>query len=47
LAAAVKYSDTTLTGWTTSLSADTVVCAVLSSPATVTWVAGKIKVTAN
>lgn len=47
LSSAVKYQDSTLTGWTTSLSANTVVCFVLSSPSTVTWVAGNIKIAAN
>jgi hypothetical protein len=47
LSSAVKYQDSTLTGWTTSLTANTVVCMVLSSPSTVTWVSGNIKVAAN
>ena len=47
LSSAVKYQDSSLTGWTTSLSANTVVCFVLSSPSTATWVAGNIKIAAN
>ena len=47
LSSAVKYQDSTLSGWTTSLSANTVVCFVLTSPSTVTWLAANIKVTAN
>jgi len=47
LAAATRFQDTTLTGWTTALTANTVVCFVLSAPATVTWVAGNIRVAAN
>ena len=47
LSSAVKFQDSTLTGWTTSLTANTVVCFVLSSPATVTWVAANIRVAAN
>jgi hypothetical protein len=47
LSSAVKYQDSTLTGWTTSLTANTVVCFVLSSPSTVTWIAANIEVAAN
>jgi hypothetical protein len=47
LSSAARFQDSTLTGWTTSLSANTVVCFVMSSPATVTWVAGNIKIAAN
>lgn len=33
-----RYSDTTLTGWTTAIPANSVLCAVLdTTPATVTW----------
>lgn len=47
LSSAVKFTDTTLTGWTTTLSANTVVCYVLSSPTTVNWVDVALKVAAN
>ena len=47
LSSAVAYQDSTLTGWTTSLSANTMVCFVLSSPTTVKWVSGNIKIAAN
>jgi hypothetical protein len=39
-----KLKDTTLTGWTTALSADTVICFALSSPATFTWLSVKLEV---
>src|SRR5689334_8584569 len=38
LSSTTKYQDATLTGWTTSLAANTVVCFALSNPATVSWV---------
>lgn len=44
---AAKKQDTTLSGWTTSLTAGTVVCFVLSSPATVTQLTGNLKIAAN
>jgi hypothetical protein len=47
LSSAIKYQDTTLTGWTTSLSANTVVCFHVTSPATATWIMADVKVTAN
>jgi len=47
LASAVRFQDSTLTGWTTTFSANTVVCFVMSSPTTVTWVSGNIKIAAN
>ena len=47
LSSAVKYQDSTLTGWTTTLAANTAVCFVLSSPSTVTWLAANIEVAAN
>lgn len=47
ISAAAKYKDTTLTGWTTSISADTVVCFALSSPATVTNAVVQLKIAAN
>lgn len=47
LASAVKYQDTTLTGWTTALSANSQVCFALTSPSTVQWVQITLKVAAN
>lgn len=47
LSAAVRFSDTTLTGWTTALAANTVACFVMSSPATVKWVNITVKFSAN
>lgn len=47
LSAAVKLQDSTLTSWTTALSAGTVVCIQLSSPSTATWLSGSIEVAAN
>lgn len=47
LSSAVKYQDTTLTGWTTTLAANTMVCFKLSSPSTLTWAAISVKVAAN
>jgi hypothetical protein len=47
LSSAIKYQDTTLSGWTTSLAANTVVCFVLTSPSTVTWLSASIRVAAN
>lgn len=44
---ATSFQDTTLTSWTTSISANTVVCFVLSSPATITWLSGNITIAAN
>ena len=35
---AVKYQDTSLTGWTTAVAANSVMCFHLTSPSTVTWV---------
>lgn len=37
LSSAVKYQDTTLTGWTTTVAANTIMCFHLTSPTTVTW----------
>lgn len=45
--AAIKLQDSTLTGWTTALSANTVVCFALSSPTTFTWIAANVKIAAN
>jgi hypothetical protein len=47
LSSAAKYQDATLTGWTTTLAANTMVCFNLSSPSTVTWLAINVKVQAN
>lgn len=47
LSTAVRFSDTTLTGWSTSLSANTVACFVMSSPTTVKWVNATVKIAAN
>lgn len=47
LSSSTKFTDTTLTGWTTTLAANTVVCFVLSSPTTVNWVDVALKVAAN
>lgn len=47
LSSVTKLQDSTLTGWTTSLSANTVVCMQVSSPSTFTWLSANIKVAAN
>jgi len=47
LSSVVKLQDSTLTSWTTSLSAGTVVCVQVSSPSTLTWLSASIKVAAN
>lgn len=47
LSSALKYSDTTLTGWTKTLTSPVVVCGVLSSPSTVTWLNLTLKIAAN
>jgi len=47
IASAVSYNDTTLTGWTTALAANTEVCAFLSSPLTITGLVLALKVAAN
>lgn len=47
LSSATKYQDTTLTGWTTALSANTMACFVLSSPSTITWASINVKVSAS
>jgi hypothetical protein len=47
LSSAVKFSDSTLTGWTTGVAANSVFCFVLSSPTTVTYVEAVLKVAAN
>lgn len=43
LSGAVKYQDTTLTGWTTSVPANAVICFHLTSPATSTWIMADLK----
>jgi hypothetical protein len=47
LANAAKYQDTTLSGWTKTLTANTTVCFELSNPSVVNWVAANLKVAAN
>ncbi len=47
LSSAVKYTDSTLTGWTTSLTAGQIMCVQISSPATVTNVKVKVIYAAN
>jgi hypothetical protein len=47
LSSAVKEQDTTLTGWTTSLAANTEVCAFLSAPSTLAAVQLALSVSAN
>lgn len=44
LSSAAQYTDTTLTGWTTSLTAGTDVCFVLTSPTTVAGVSVNLKI---
>lgn len=47
ISSASKYTDSTLTGWTTTLAAGTDVCFALTSPTTVAGVAIAVKVAAN
>jgi len=47
LSTAARYTDTTLTGWTTSLTAGTDVCFVMTSPTTVAGLSITLKVAAN
>lgn len=47
LSSATKLQDTTLTSWTTSLSAGSAVCIEISSPSTITWLSASVKVAAN
>jgi hypothetical protein len=47
LSSAARFTDSTLTGWTTSLTAGTDVCFALTSPTTVAGVAVAVKVAAN
>lgn len=44
---AIKLQDTTLTGWTTAVTANTVFCFVLSAPATITKLVANVRVAAN
>ena len=47
LSSAVHYSDSTLTGWTTALAANSDVCYYLTSPSTLTWVQLVLDISAN
>ena len=47
LSSAAAYSDTTLTGWTTSVTAGTDFCFVMTSPTTVAGLSITLKVAAN
>jgi len=47
MSSAARYTDTTLMGWTTSLSAGTDVCFVMTSPTTVAGLNITVKVAAN
>jgi|HubBroStandDraft_1064217.scaffolds.fasta_scaffold00168_12 hypothetical protein len=47
LSSATRYTDSTLTGWTTSLTANSVVCFYLTSPTTITGVQAIVTVAAN
>jgi hypothetical protein len=47
LSSAAKMQDSTLTGWTTSLTAGSVLCGVLSSPTTISWLQVTLRVSAN
>lgn len=47
LVSAARYTDSTLTGWTTSFTAGTDVCFVMTSPTTVAGVSITVKVAAN
>ena len=47
LSSAASYTDSTLTGWTTSFSANTVACFYLTSPTTVTGVEILVSLAAN
>jgi hypothetical protein len=44
---AYRLQDSTLTGWTTALTAGSVVCGTLSSPANGTWYQATVRVSAN
>lgn len=43
ISSAIKYQDSTLTGWTTAIAANTVLCFHLTSPATSTWIMVDVK----
>ncbi len=47
LSSAVRFSDTSLTGWTKPVAANTVACFVMSSPTTVKWVQITVKMAAS
>lgn len=47
LSSAARYADTTLTGWTTTLTAPVAVCAFLSSPSSIKWVTMTVVYAAN
>ncbi|MFZ1010851.1 MAG: hypothetical protein WAN65_28690, partial [Candidatus Sulfotelmatobacter sp.] len=47
LTSAVKYKDTTLTGWTTSFPGDSMVCFAMSSPSTLGAVHASINITGS
>ena len=47
LSSAARYTDSTLTGWTTALTAGTDVCFVMSAPTTVAGLSITVKVAAN
>jgi hypothetical protein len=47
LSSATSYSDSTLTGWTTTVTANSVFCFYLTSPSTVTGVEAVLTVAAN
>lgn len=43
ISSAFKYQDTTLTGWTTAVAANTVMCFHLTSPTASTWIMADVK----
>jgi hypothetical protein len=47
LSSAAGYTDETLTGWTTALTAKSSVCAAISGAGTLTWATLTLKVAAN
>jgi hypothetical protein len=47
LSSAAAYTDTTLTGWTTTLAANTDVCFVMTSPTTIAGASITVEVAAN
>jgi hypothetical protein len=47
LSSATLYTDSTLTGWTTAVTADTWFCFYLTSPSTVTGLQIELKVASN